>query len=664
MSQPSANPVNPAKPDNLDNLDKPHKIDTDLTSTIETSNPRPIHNMVADTAAKRNAQSAEALVKSGATKAPLSPSFLNRRRFMQGVGLSVTAGAGLGLVGCGSDDDGNGNFFQQQNDSFGTTQDVSFYHGVASGDPLADKVILWTRVTPNVAGSHQLNVHWAIATDAQMAKIVAQGNTMTSAKNDYTVKVDVDKLSPNTMYYYQFSVGDKKSRIGKTKTLPINNVTQVKLAVFSCANYPAGFFHVYADAAKRNDLDACVHLGDYIYEYGRTTLDSKGAEVPAYASAHAAELKREVEPPKELLAIDDYRRRYAQYRSDKDLQDLHAALPMIAVWDDHELANDAYDTGAENHQPQTEGAWDARKLAAVTAYHEWMPIRNSVPSEIYRRFDFGNLVSLHMLDTRVIGRAKQLDYQSFIKVDAAGEPYIDAAAFTTATNAPDRQLLGIKQSNWLVNQLQNSSATWQILGQQVLMARMMMPAPVILNIANPKFGVSIGTYLGLANKAQTNPQGLSDKERAILAQPYVPYNLDAWDGYGSARELVLTATKSLNKNLVVLSGDTHNAWSSNLTNANSESVGVEFATSSVSSPGFEEYLPTIPASVLQSVLTQLITDLKYMDASQRGYMVVTATPESCQSDWIFVSDILTPTYSSKVGKTLKVMKGANQLSAQ
>lgn len=582
----------------------------------------------------------------------------NRRRFIQGfgttIGMTAVGATSLGLVGCDSDDD---------DDRIDTDKTISFDHGVASGDPLSDRVILWTRVTPQNTGSHTFAVQWIMARDEQMSDVIAQGQVTTNAIKDYTVKVDVDSLTPNTVYYYQFMVGDQSSRVGKTKTLPVGNVNQVKMAVFSCANYPAGFFHVYADAAKRNDLDVFVHLGDYIYEYGRTNTDAQGNTVPAYASANASSIAREVMPNKEIVNINEYRARYAQYRTDLDLQALHAALPMIAVWDDHELSNDTYSDGAENHQSATEGGWDDRKLAAVTAYHEWMPIRNEVQSEIYRRFDFGELLSLYMLDTRVIGRDEQLNYTNFTKVDSNGSPYIDTEAFTLATNDPERQLLGLRQNNWLVSQLQQSTAKWQVFGQQILMARMLIPAPVILNLSNPNLGLSIIDYLGLVNKAQTNPSMLTVEEQSILAQPYLPYNLDAWDGYGSSRERLLKAVSSLNKNLVVLAGDTHNAWASNLTNEEGVSVGVEFATSSVSSPGFEEYVPDIPPSTLQAVLTGLVTDLQYMNANQRGYMAVTVTPESCQSEWVFVSDILKQTYSSEVGKTLKVIAGENKLSS-
>ncbi len=581
---------------------------------------------------------------------------LNRRRFMKGfgtIGITAVGASSLGLVGCGSDDN-----------SFSTDvgETVSFDHGVASGDPLSDRVILWTRVTPQKIGSQQFTVKWLMARNQKMTDVVAQGEIIASAVKDYTVKVDVNALEPNTVYYYQFAVGKKASRVGKTKTLPVGQVNQVKMAVFSCANYPAGFFHVYADAAKRNDLDVCIHLGDYIYEYGRTVINAQGNTVPAYASANAAAIDREVMPEQEAFTLNSYRTRYAQYKTDADLQALHAIVPMIAVWDDHELANDTYSDGADNHHPSTEGSWDTRKVAALTAYHEWMPIRTEEKSEIYRRFDFGDLLSLNMLDTRVVGRDKQLNYVDFIKVDNIVGPYIDTDAFILATNDAERQLLGLKQSNWLVSQLQQSTATWQMLGQQILMGRMNIPAPVILNLANPQYGLSINAYLALVNKAQTNPQALTPREQALLQQPSIPYNIDAWDGYSSARELVLNAAKSLNKNLVVLAGDSHNAWANNLTTKEGVTGGVEFATSSVSSPGFEEYVPDLSPATVQAVLVQLIDGLKYMNPNERGYMAITVTPESCQTEWIFVSDILKQTYSSEVGQTLKVMAGENKIS--
>lgn len=639
---------------NNHSIDKQNAASQSVTQKV-------IHNVFIDTLQEPTITStSEAVINKRLTDSKtdsdtLSKARVNRRRFMQGfgsVGMAAVGAASLGLTACGDEDN-----------SFNTTTNdaINFNHGVASGDPLADRVMLWTRVTPINAGSQQFKVNWVVARDEQMRNIVAQGEVVTSAVKDYTVKVDVEGLEPNTVYYYQFVVGNQISRRGKTKTLPVGNVNQVKMAVFSCANYPAGFFHVYADAAKRNDLDVFIHLGDYIYEYGRTVTNAQGNQVPAYASANAASINREVMPETEAFTLNSYRTRYAQYKTDPDLQDLHAIAPMIAVWDDHELANDTYKDGADNHQPDKEGSWDKRKLEAVTAYHEWMPIRNKVQSEIYRRFDFGNLMTLNMLDTRVVGRDEQLNYVKYIKSDKTVGPYIDVDLFRADSNNPQRQVLGVKQSEWLVSQLQQSTATWQILGQQILMGRMDIPAPVILNLANPSLGLNIDQYLALVNKAETQPQNLTAREAALLQQPSIPYNIDAWDGYGSARQRVLTAARNLNKNLVVLAGDSHNAWANNLVTDEGVAAGVEFATSSVSSPGFEEYIPN-PAAQVKAVLTQLIPGLKYMNPSDRGYIVITVTPESCQSEWVFVSDILKQTYSSRVEQTLKVLAGENKLN--
>lgn len=595
----------------------------------------PLHNLIKNTSEQNHTQ----------------PAF-TRRRFIHGLGASAAA---LGLAACGDDNT------KWQLDNANNQDTVIFTHGVASGDPLQDRIILWTRVLPT-ANQPNPKVQWVIANDEAMTDIVNQGEATAKAANDFTLKVDADQLSPNRQYYYQFESNGVKSRIGKTKTLPADNVEQVKLAVFSCANYPAGYFHAYADAAKRSDIDVCIHLGDYIYEYGRSVLvtadNGLSEEKVAYASANAAALGREVDPAEEITKIGDYRRRYAQYRSDTDLQDLHANHPMIAVWDDHEFTNDAYMTGAENHQ-QDEGDWEARKLAAMTAYHEWLPTRNTLLNNVTRSFDFGNLLSLHMLDTRIIGREKQLDYANYVTTEG-----FNGIDFFVDLSNRDRQLLGLNQQNWLAMQLQNSTATWQVLGQQILMGKMWIPSPILLNFSNPATGVDVATYMTLIAKQQQAPDMLTDTEKSILAQPSIPYNLDAWDGYAVARENVFGLAKAANANLVVLAGDTHNAWANDLQDQSGDAVGVEFATSSVTSPGFEEYLADIPPEQFAAVLPTLVQGgtLKYTNSSERGYMVITATPSECTSEWVFVSDILKPTYSSRVGKTLCVKVGENKIA--
>jgi len=553
-----------------------------------------------------------------------------RRSFVRQLALGATALGTLPLAACGGSD---------------SEPEVKFLHGVASGDPLSDRIVLWTRVTPPAGHTADIPVQWEVATDAAFGTIVAKGQASATEAKDFTVKVDATGLQPATAYHFRFSAYAARSATARTRTLPTGSVAQVKLAVFSCANYPAGYFNAYADAARRNDLDATVHLGDYLYEYPRG----------GYASANAERLGRLSLPASEIVTLTDYRTRHAQYKSDTDLQALHAAAPMIAVWDDHEIANDTWAAGAENHQSATEGSFAARKAAALQAYHEWMPTRNAQPDLIYRSFNFGNLVALHMLDTRVIAREEPADYTRFFTSSG-----FDSAGFAAAVGAPTRQLLGATQTQWLQQQMAASTATWQVLGQQVLMGRMNIPAPILIETIQPGAGVTVSQYAALVAKAQTAPATLTPAEKAILAQPSIPYNLDAWDGYQAARETVLGTARSLNKNLVVLSGDTHNAWANELADMAGNAVGVEFATSSVSSPGFEEYLPKENPAMLAGALQQLISPLKYCDTSRRGYMVVTATATECRADWVYVSTITSRSYTASTDKSLKVFAGADR----
>ncbi|MDP3538789.1 MAG: alkaline phosphatase D family protein [Azonexus sp.] len=515
---------------------------------------------------------------------------------------------------------------------------VSFEHGVASGDPLARKVIIWTRITTERGGV--VPVRWEVAQDAGFRRVVRAGVALASEQRDYTVKVDVNGLRPDTTYFYRFAVGRNASPVGTTRTLPLGSVAQVKLAVFTCANFPAGYFHAYREAAKRKDIHAAIHLGDYLYEYGRD----------GYASADAAELGREVEPAHELLSLADYRQRYAQYRTDADLQAVHAAMPFIHVWDDHEIANDTWKEGAENHDPASEGDFATRRANALRAFHEWLPIRSPDPrrqQQIYRSFAFGNLLALHMLDTRVIARDQQLAYPDYFGSDGS----FDAARFAEDLASTDRQLLGIDQLLWLQQQMSESGATWQMLGQQVLMGRMNIPAPLVLG------QISFTAYSALVFRAQTAPGTLTPQEQFILAQPAIPYNLDAWDGYAMARETVFGMSRALDKNLVVLAGDTHNAWASDLHDYQGNPIGVEYAVASVSSPGFEEYFPAENPVAVAAGLENLIGPLKYANTGDRGYMVITATPSECRADWHYVSTVKAAEYRAFLGKSLRTFPG-------
>lgn len=547
----------------------------------------------------------------------------SRRNFIRQFSLGTVAVSTAALGGCGGDDPDN--------------RSVSFAHGVASGDPLADRVILWTRVS--ATGTDELDVGWEIAADKDFSKPVASGLVSTGPATDFTVKVDAAGLSPNQSYYYRFGTQGVLSPVGRTRTLPTGSVARARFAVFSCSNYPGGYFNVYADAAAFDDIDVGLHLGDYIYEYA----------AGGYASQDAASLGRVSQPATEIITLSDYRRRYQQYRSDPDLQAVHARMPFITVWDDHELTNDTWRGGAQNHDPATEGLWEARRQMAIQAYHEWMPIRQpdpARPERIYRSFDFGKLLSLHMLDTRVIGRDKQLAYSSYVGADRS----FDAAAFLADVSDPARQLMGAEQSAWLQGQMSRSTATWQVLGQQVLMARMLLPAPMVLGT------VGYAAYFAIAAKQQAGLP-LSASEQQLLAAQPIPYNLDAWDGYQAAREAVLDMARTLDKNLVVLAGDTHNAWASDLRDAEGRAVGVEFGVPSVSSPGFEVYFPAAAPAVIAGGMEQLIGPLQYAETASRGFVVLTVTPSEARAEYRYVDTIKAKNYKAVTGKILRTLPG-------
>ncbi|MBI1673075.1 alkaline phosphatase D family protein [Shewanella sp. DW31] len=557
---------------------------------------------------------------------------VTRRDFLamsaKGVGVAVIS---YGLMGCSDSNDDN-------------SVPAQFLHGIASGDPAVDAVILWTRVTPESEGD--VKVSWQVASDSAFSQLVTTGETVTNASRDYTVKIDARGLRAGQTYFYRFMTGDKTSVVGKTRTLPEGDVSSVKLAVMSCANFPAGYFNVYELAAAQDDLDAVVHLGDYIYEYARG----------GYASEHAAELGREVLPANELLTLSDYRTRHGQYHTDASLQKLHAKVPFITVWDDHEVANDTWRDSAENHN-EGEGDFAVRKEAALQAYFEWLPIRpwrEGNHEEIYRSFSYGNLVDLHMLDTRVLARDKQLDYADYMDPTTgsfAGERFLADVTSTTRT------MLGLTQLLWLQGTLLQSTGKWQVLGQQVLMGKMSLPAAIATQqMSIPQFAM-LGALAKLAARAAANDPTLTAQELqylqanqalltpeviGLLQLPAIPYNLDAWDGYAYEREVILGTAKSKNLNLVVIAGDTHNAWANELKDVQGDTVGVEFATSSVSSPGLEYYL-NLPAEQIpatEAAIVELVPDLKYANLKDRGFMTLTFTADEVRSDWHYVDTIL------------------------
>jgi alkaline phosphatase D len=457
-----------------------------------------------------------------------------------------------------------------------------FRHGVASGDPLTDRVILWTRVTAPENAAPE--VAWQMSPDASFKRVVASGRVTTGAARDFTVKIEAASLEPGRTYYYRFDALGERSPVGRTRTLPPAGVSRVRLAVASCSNYPFGYFNAYRRMADRSDLDAVLHLGDYIYEYGNGSYGD------------GTDLNRIPEPNKEIVSLADYRMRYAQYRRDPDLQELHRQHPMIVVWDDHEFANNSWRDGAANHNPDRgEGDWAPRAHAAVQAYLEWMPIREDRATRrvrIYRSFPFGDLADLVMLDTRYIDRDSQAANRDALAV----------------IDDPKRTLLGGAQEQWLAEELQASSragVTWQLLGQQVLFTP------------------------GSLAAAQTT-------------------STDTWDGYRPARERVFDALESARvKNVVVLTGDIHtsyaydvarNPWSGYNAETGAGTAAVEFTTPSITSPcglgtTLEQVEPRIKA------LFNARPHLKFVEALYRGYIVLDVTRERVQADWFGVPTI-------------------------
>ena len=489
----------------------------------------------------------------------------------------------------------------------------TFAHGVASGDPQRDRVILWTRVTP-IDPTETLRVRWTVASDPGMKQIRQSGRFVTDRRRDFTVKVDASGLKPGLTYYYQFEARGVKSPIGRTRTLPTGRVDRLRLAFASCANYPHGYFNAYARIAERDDLDFVLHLGDYLYEY----------KLGVYADAQLAG-QRDVLPTHEIVTLDDYRLRYALYRSDPDLQEVHRQHPFISVWDDHETANNSWRDGAENHNPdQGEGEWRARRRSAVQAYNEYMPIRGSslTDDKIYQGFRFGDLADVLMLDTRLHGRDKQVDLKTGESDISAADPQIADAK---------RTLLGFDQEAWLARELDRSKdrkQPWRILGQQVVMAQ------------------------------------LSRTQGRTIRNP------DQWDGYAPARERLFEVLREQDiRNNVVLTGDIHsswcnelssNPWAASATANEARVVGVEFVGPAVSSPGLSDQAQ---AATDSERIRSLSPHIKYVERHKRGYGILDVTRERAQCEFYHLPTVSVRDKRQELAAVYASEAGSNSLKS-
>ncbi len=465
-----------------------------------------------------------------------------------------------------------------------------FRHGVASGDPLPDRVVLWTRVTSR--DNDPVDVRWRVARDPELRDVVAHGTEATGPGTDFTVHVDVRDLDASSTYYYAFDALGERSPIGRTKTGPLGRCERLSLAVVSCAKYTAGYFNVYARLAEREDVDYVVHVGDYIYEYGHEDPKSPGPKIG-----------RGVEPPHEARTLADYRTRYAHYRRDPDLQLFHERHPVIATIDDHELANDAWLAGAGKHDLATEGDWTARKEDALRAWREWMPVRLPAPpneERIYRTIPFGDLADLFMLD----GRTKR-----------------DAPTRGPEMDAPGRSVLGEEEHAWLLGELDRSRARWRLIGNDVMIGQV-FTGFVPEEIGNPL------SEVGVLSKRELGPEP------------------DQWDGYTAERdELFRHLEENRIENVVFLSGDVHTAWAVELKRHPRErserAVAVEFVTASITSENLDDELGAEPRTRSLEIERKVVEEnphVRWVDLDSHGYVLVDVTPRRVRSEWWFVPE--------------------------
>lgn len=512
---------------------------------------------------------------------------------------------------------------------------AGFQHGVASGDPLNDSVVIWTRLTPADPSETRLSAEYYVARADRPGRKVKQGRSFTSASRDFTIKIDITGLEPGRDYIYWFEANGVKSPVGRARTLPKGPTQDAVLAVASCALWTGGFFNAYEAISKLERIDAVVHLGDYIYEYGP---EGFGSEI-------GQKIGRTVDPPKEVVTLAEYRARHAQAKSDPMLQAAHARAPWIVVWDDHEVANDSWASGAENHQPATEGSFDARKANALRAWYEWMPIREPAPGRAFeainRSFHFGDLASLIMVETRLTARSHQIDYATDLVVD--GKP--DPQGFAAKMMDPTRTMMGERQEAWLGDELANSVRSgrrWQLLGNQVVMAKVPMP-----DVRSRMTEQAYSTLLA-SQPAFIQQQVVQAGAVAALG---LPFNLDAWDGYPLARERVYAAMKAAKARPVVLSGDSHAFWANNLHDAAGERVAVEFGATGVTSPGVGAILAGAP---LDQSLIEHAREVAYTDQQANGFVLVSLTHEAATADMIAVSTVFAPQSEARTLKRFRV----------
>lgn len=489
-----------------------------------------------------------------------------------------------------------------------------FEHGVASGDPEPDRVILWTHLG-QIGSNPVISAQWEVSEDQFFTRLHSRGETEARAEADYTVKVDAGGLSPGTVYYYRFSAGGHVSPTGRTRTLPVGETGAFRLAAVSCANFSLGHFNVYDHLARRSDIELVIHLGDYLYETAPGGFDGGPAELSG----------RRHDPPHEAVTLADYRRRHAQYKRDGALQALHAAHPVVASWDDHEVANNAARDGAPGFAGSA-ADWQARREAALRAYHEWMPVRapgGGAPLERrFRTLKLGQLATLAVLETRLSARARSLGFED---IAAYAD---DPGTLRAKLDDPGREMLGQAQREQLGAAFAGAGDGWMILANQTLMAPVRTP--------------DIFPYLTPESEAELRARWDGAEGFLTAARHGLPLMMDAWDGYPAERETLFAAARAagLEGGLLVLTGDTHAWWANELASADGTPAGVELATSSVTAPSpFSPELVGARGRDLALLVNRENRAVRYVNGQTHGYLELTLTPQAARARYMAVDTV-------------------------
>ena len=502
---------------------------------------------------------------------------------------------------------------------------TGFTHNVASGEPGQDSVLLWTRYVSATGAPSKVRVE--ISESKDFAKIAGGGQMLTGPWRDHTVKITVDNLAPGKWHWFRFIAPDgSKSPVGRTKTLPVGKAAKFNIAIFSCANLGFGEFNAYGHAAKRDDVDLVLHMGDYIYEYGRGGYDG------------GAKFAERIFPGDEIFNLADYRLRYASYRSDPQLQALHASFPVIANTDDHEGANDSWEGGAQNHSVD-EGDWSNRRNAAMQVWREWLP----VGEQPWKTYEIGELATYYRTDTRMVARSKPYWHGEMMR---SADPAKAMAEFRDgAWRDPSMTMLGSEQESWLARGFARDAAIWTVLGS----------------------GTNMGYNSTPDQALDWFPKDAPERNRTYARQGIaaakagLPYNLDNWGGYPVARSRLLAAAQRADANLVVVTGDSHNGWAFDLPEGG-KPAGVEFGGHSVSSPGFESATQgTDPTLIARNLVEANKTELRWADTSNRGYMHLSLTPQAATNEWVFMDTVKTLSMGTKKSHKMRVRAGRNVL---